>query len=192
VFERFSSQDVELCLWWTEIILSLPQILPTEPMKYTLLALSLLFLAAAERGFAIAEADTVGPTITITSPAIGAVLKNEKIVVAGTSKDNKQDPTPSAAGGTANTVTLAGVKYVQYRFAGEKRWRQAILIPGTATTTTTGTGATAVTTTTTGDPTWVFQFKSRRGQSQRVSIRGIDNNGNEGDIITINLKRSRA
>ena len=149
-------------------------------MKSPLLALSLLLFVATERGFAIAEADIVGPTITITTPAIGAVLRDEKIVVSGTAKDNAQAPTPVATGGTANTVTLAGVKSVQYRFAGQKKWRTAILIPGT----TSGT--------TTTDPTWVFQFKSRRGQSQRVSIRGLDNNGNEGDIITINLKRSRA
>ncbi len=179
-----------MCLWCPEIILSQTKIYRLYLMKSSLLALSLLLLIATERGFAAVEPDTVGPTITITTPAIGAVLRDEKIVVAGTSKDNKQDPTAVAAGGAANTVNLAGVKNVQYRFAGEKRWRSAILIPGAATTTTTGTPP--VTTTTTGDPTWVFQFKSRKGQSQRVSIRGLDKSGNEGDIITINLKRSRA
>ncbi len=153
-------------------------------MKSLLLALSLLFLTAIDRSFAAVEPDIVGPTVTVVNPAIGVLATTELVVVSGTAKDNKQAPTAVATGATANTVNLAGVRSVQYRFAGQKSWRKAIIIPGTAS----GSGATA----TAGDPSWVFTFKLAKGANKRVSIRSTDNEGNIGDIITIRIKRSRA
>jgi hypothetical protein len=148
-------------------------------MKSLLLALSLLFLTAIDRSFAAVEPDIVGPTVTVVNPAIGVLATTELVVVSGTAKDNKQAPTATTAA-TPNTVNLAGVRSVQYRYAGQKSWRKAIIIPG------------ATAGTTTADPTWVFTFKLAKGANKRVSIRSTDNEGNIGDIITIRIKRSRA
>ena len=157
-------------------------------MKPLVLALSLLMLAVTPRSFAAVEADDAGPTVEVVTPAIGALLTDEKIVVSGTAEDNKQDPAV-----TGNTVDFATLSLVQYRFAGSKKWRNAIVIMGKVTKTTTAATATApaVTTTTQEESRWVFSFKLKKGQSRTVSIRGKDKAGNYGDVTTIRLKRQR-
>ncbi len=150
---------------------------PFYSMKRLFLPLALLTFAAMERGSAVEEKDVVGPTVTITNPALGAIIKNEKIVVSGTVTDNKQDPSAVAVTvpvTPVNTVTLAGVKAVQYRFNGSKIWHNAILIPGA---------------TSTAASTYAFTFRLKKGSTKSVSIRGQDNNKNEGDITTIKVKR---
>jgi hypothetical protein len=145
-------------------------------MKKIILALTLLALAAPTRSSAAVEKDIVGPTVLILTPGLGAVglpQKAEKVVVSGTVTDNVQ---PAATG---NTATASGISLIEYRFAGSKKWRSAIIV----------TGPTSTTGTTVSD--WVFTFKLNKGSNKKVSVRGKDKEGNYGAVITFNVKRSR-
>jgi hypothetical protein len=156
-------------------------------MKPLRLFLSLFLLLTAGHSFAGVVSDDTGPTVEIDTPAVGALLTDEKIVFSGTADDNKQTPA------TGDTVDLSGLSLVQYRFAGSKKWRNAIVVMGKITITTTPATATApaTTTTTQAQSTWVFAFKLKKGQSRTVSIRGKDRLGNYGDITTVRVKRAR-
>lgn len=124
------------------------------------------------------EADITPPTFTWQNPAAGSIQPSDSITVSGTATDPTQ-----AAVGTGATVVAQGIKRVEYRLAGSKKWKTTILIPGT----TTGTGSSA----TTSGPTWVFTLKLGKGKSTWVSVRAIDLSGNESDIVSRQIKRSR-
>lgn len=135
-------------------------------------------LLTAGHAMAAVEADITPPTFTWQTPATGSLQTTDQITVSGGAADTAQ-----AVVGTGNTVAAAGIKYVEYRLAGSKKWHRAIIIPGT----TTGSGTTA----TTSNPTWVFTIKLGKGKSTWVSVRAVDLSGNESDIVMRQIKRTR-
>jgi hypothetical protein len=163
--QRFSGQVVECILIFSK---SRPEIFPAmNRFTFALCSIALLSTSAVQ---AVEQADTQPPTITLTNPALGAIQTQDRITVSGTAVDTVQ-----AATGTGNTVPAASIKKVEYRLSGSKKWHSAILIPGTAA----------------GNITWAFTIKLGKGKSTYVSVRSSDNAGNESDIITRFVKRSR-
>lgn len=137
--------------------------------SYLLRNILFIFIVTAGSAFAIEEADTLPPTLTITTPALGVAQTSNNIVVSGTATDTVQAAT------TGNTVKPAEIKRVEYRFSGTKKWKKAIIIPGTSI----------------ASSTWVFTFNLSKGNHTVVWVRAVDGNGNESDVVSRQVRRTR-
>jgi hypothetical protein len=120
----------------------------------------LLALPVALLAFALnAQAqDTTPPTVTMTAPVNGVAVFTDRVTVTGTATDD------------------VGVKRVEYRIEGNRRWRRAILTNPDATTTS-----------------YVFSYKNKRkGRARRIFVRCRDDAKNESDTLGRKIFRSRS
>ena len=120
----------------------------------------LIAISAALFAFVVnaqAQEDTTPPTITMDAPVNGVPVETDTITVTGSATDD------------------TGVRRVQYRLEGSRRWRDAILTAPNETTTT-----------------YVFTFKNKKkGRARRVYVRALDFEKNESDTIGRKIFRAR-
>ncbi len=119
----------------------------------------LIAISAALIAFVInAQAqDTSPPTITMSAPVNGVPVETDRVTVTGEASDD------------------VGVKRVQYRVEGSRRWRNAILTDPDGTSTT-----------------YVFSYRNKRkGRARRVYVRCLDAAKNESDTIGRKVFRAR-
>jgi len=102
--------------------------------------------------------DTSPPTIDVQSPVNGVDSTTDRVTVSGIATDD------------------VGVREVQYRLQGSRRWRKAILTERDGTSTT-----------------FVFSFRQpRKGKATRFYTRALDRNKNESPTIGMKVRRSRS
>ena len=103
------------------------------------------------------EEDTSPPTVTMDAPVNGVPVETDRVTVTGEASDD------------------TGVRRVQYRLEGSRRWRDAILTAPNETSTT-----------------YVFSYKNKKkGRARRVYVRCLDAAKNESDTIGRKVFRSR-
>lgn len=138
-------------------------------MKTHNLLPKILLISVLAAGSALAIPDSVPPTLTISTPPLGVAQTTNSIVVSGSATDTVQ------AAPTETTVRPAEIIRVEYRLSGNRKWKKAILIPGSSIATV----------------AWVFTINLPKGQHTMVSVRAVDGSSNESDIITRQVKRTR-
>ena len=107
--------------------------------------------------FSAQAQDTSPPTITMDAPVNGVAVGTDRVTVTGDATDD------------------TGVKRVEYRIEGSRRWRRATLTNPDGTTTT-----------------YVFSYKNKKkGRARRVYVRARDDAKNESDTIGRKIFRAR-
>ena len=125
----------------------------------------LIAISAALFAFVItAQAqDTTPPTITMSSPVNGVPVETDRVTVTGEVTDD------------------VGIRRVQYRVEGSRRWRNAIIVPDGTQDPNARTSA-----------SFFFSYKNKKkGRARRVYMRCIDLAGNESDTIGRKVFRAR-